>query len=295
MIFLKEATRLFNSKELSIFAGGDLEFLIKVASRYKDVLDDNFYARDVFYHCYREAEKNYKNEYFFKNIITKNILIGRYSLNTSTMLSEFRVGSSKADCVILNGISTCYEIKSEYDSLVRLPEQLESYLKLFDKVYVVTTESHCDKLESILPDSVGVLKLNSRNALSEVKKASLSGYPVDVDVLMSSLRKNEYLEVVRNLFEVVPETSNAMAYAACRELLFTADSGDIRKAFCETLKKTRRIDKEFVGNLPESLLAAGVEYGLSHASKLKLLQNLNISLSKDTICTTQFFGENDMN
>lgn len=68
MIFLKEATRLFNSKELSIFAGGDLEFLIKVASRYKDVLDDNFYARDVFYHCYREAEKITRMSTFLKTL-----------------------------------------------------------------------------------------------------------------------------------------------------------------------------------------------------------------------------------
>lgn len=118
MIFFKEVMCFFNSKELFIFVGGDLEFLIKVVFRYKDVLDDNFYVRDVFYYCYREVEKNYKNEYFFKNIIIKNILIGCYFLNMLIMLSEFRVGFSKVDCVILNGISICYEIKFEYDSLV---------------------------------------------------------------------------------------------------------------------------------------------------------------------------------
>lgn len=132
-------------------------------------------------------------------------------------------------------------------------------------------ESYCDKLEFILFDFVGVLKFNSCNVFLEVKKVSFFGYFVDVDVLMFFLRKNEYLEVVRNLFGVVFEILNVMVYVVCRELLFIVDFGDIRKVFCEMLKKIRRIDKEFVGNLFESLLVVGVEYGLLYVSKLKLL------------------------
>lgn len=295
MIFLKEAARLFNSKELSKFADGNLDLLIKVASRYQDSLGEPFHAKDVFEHCYRDFEQNYKNEYFFKNIIAKKILLGRHSLNTATMINEFRVGANKADCLILNGSSTCYEIKSEYDNLSRLPEQLNSYLKIFDKVYVVTTKKHYSKIEPSIPTAVGVLQLSSRNTLTEIKKASLSNHPIDIEILMSSLRKTEYMSIVETLFGEVPKTSNAKAYEACKELLLKASSNDIRKAFCETLKKTRKPNKDFINQLPGNLLAAGIEYSLSKASKSQLIQNLNITLSKEALCTTQYSGENAMN
>lgn len=294
MIFLKEAARLFNSKELSRFAEGNLELLAKVAYRYQESLDDFFCAKDVFDLCYRDFEKNYKNEYYFKNIIAKKILLGRHSLKTATMLNEFRVGSNKADCVILNGTSTCYEIKSEYDNLSRLQEQLRSYLKVFDKVYVVTTEKHYEKLELSMPASVGVLQLSSRNTLAELKKAELSEYPVDIEVLMSSLRKKEYMAIVDILFGETPKTSNAKTYDACKEMLREASSDDIRKALCDTLKRTRKADESFIKQLPENLLAAGIEYSFSNTSKSRLIHNLNIKLSKEALCTTQYSGGNSM-
>ncbi|WP_312975490.1 sce7726 family protein [Stutzerimonas nitrititolerans] len=294
MIFLKEAARLFNSKELSRFADGNLELLAKVASRYQESLGDFFCAKDVFELCYKDFGRNYKNEYYFKNIIAKKILIGRHSLKTATMLSEFRVGNNKADCVILNGTSTCYEIKSEYDNLSRLQEQLDSYLKVFDKVYVVTTEKHYEKLEPCMPASVGVLQLSSRNTLTELKSAGLSESPVDIEILMSSLRKSEYMSIVATLFGETPKTSNAKAYEACKEMLRDANSDDIRKALCNTLKKTRKADEDFIKQLPENLLAAGIEYSFSNTSKTRLIQNLNITFSKDALCTTQYYGENFM-
>lgn len=295
MIFLKEATRLFNSRELSRFADGNLDLLAKVACRYQDSLNDFFRAKDVFELCYRDFERNYKNEYFFKNTIAKKILLGRHSLNTATMLNEFRVGTNKADCVILNGTSTCYEIKSEYDNLNRLQEQLNTYLKVFDKVYVVTIDKHYAKLELSIPPSVGILQLSSRNTLTEIKKAGLSEHPIDIEILMSSLRKAEYMSIVNTLFGETPKTSNAKTYEACREMLRKASSDDIRKVFCNTLKETRKADENFINQLPENLLAAGIEYSFSNTSKSRLIQNLNITLSKEALCTTQYYGANAMN
>lgn len=294
MVLLREATRIFNSKELAVFAGGDFSFLLKVAGRYKEFLGDEFKARDVFECCFKDFEKNYKNEYYFKSLLAKKILLGRHSLNSATMLNEFRVGLNKADCVILNGASTCYEIKSEYDSLVRLPEQLESYLNLFDNVYVVATDKHISKIEALAPESVGILNLSKRNTLTEHKPATRSDRPIDVETLMASLRKKEYLMVVKYVTGEVPKTSNGVSYDACKEILFKADPAAVRRAFCETLKKTRRVDKSFVENLPANLLVAGIEYCFSASSKLGLIDNLNTVFSKDTICTTQFSGENVM-
>lgn len=294
MVLVKEAARLFNSKELAAVANGDFSFLLKVASRYSNSLGDTFLAREVFEHCYRDFEKNYKNEYFFKNIVASKVLLGRHSLRTATMLNEFRVGLNKADCVILNGASTCYEIKSEYDSLARLPEQLDSYLRLFDRVSVVTTENHLSKVQATVPDAVGIFKLSARGSLSEVKPADVSDREVDVEILMSSLRKKEYLMLVEHIFGEVPVIYNGSTYDACKDLLATVDSIILREAFCSVLKETRKIDSGFVGALPSNLLAAGIEYKFSAAGRTGLVNNLSAIFSKEAICTVQFFGENAM-
>lgn len=72
--------------------------------------------------------KNYRNEYIYKNVIVNKILLGKHSLKTSQMLTEFRVGKCKADVVVLNCTSTVYEIKSELDSFNRLGKQLGVYM-----------------------------------------------------------------------------------------------------------------------------------------------------------------------
>lgn len=288
MLSTKDAAKIFSSKGINAVAHGDFDFILKVASSYVDNLSDIFCIEDVFQECYRQLKKSYKFEYYIKNIIAEKILLGRYSLNTATLLNEFRVGESKADSVILNGISTCYEIKSEYDSLNRLEVQLASYLKIFDKVNVVTTEGHLQKVMKIAPGSVGVLRLGKNDVLTQIRPAELSTEPVDVDILMASLRRNEYLSLVRELCGETPVSANTGIYDECRSFLHSVDSAKLRLAFCRTLKNTRKVDKGYVENLPKSLLVAGIEYRVLSANKAQLLQNLKIHFSKETLCTTQY-------
>lgn len=294
MFLTRDAARLFSSKELASLSNGNFEFLLKVADFYSDNLADSFSVEDVLSCCYFDFRRNYKNEYYIKNLIAEKILIGRHSLNTATMLNEFRVGSNKADCVILNGSSVCYEIKSEFDSLARLPDQVSAYLKLFDQVYTVAPEVHISKIEGVVPDSVGILVLSKRGSLSEFRAAKQSAEVVDVDVLMSSLRKEEYLSLTSLLLGEVPRVPNGAIYGACREMLREVDSVSLRKGFCEVLKKKRKVDKDFVSRLPRSLLVAGIEYGFSAASKIGLIDALSVTFSKDALCTAQYCGENGM-
>ena len=98
-----------------------------ISNNYKNYLENilsrsNYLVKEVsLVHVldslYSEFKKNYKCEYVYKNTIVNKILLGRHSLNTSTLISELNVGKSKADIVIFNGTSTVYEIKTELDSL----------------------------------------------------------------------------------------------------------------------------------------------------------------------------------
>jgi len=73
--------------------------------------------------------EGYRHEYVYKAALTQKIFLGRHSLQTASMLSEFRVGQCKADLVILNGTSTVYEVKSERDSLDRLERQVAAWTR----------------------------------------------------------------------------------------------------------------------------------------------------------------------
>jgi hypothetical protein len=288
MLSTKDAAKIFSSKGINDVAHGDFDFVLKVANAFGDSLGEVFSVEDVFQECYRRLKSSYKFEYYIKNIIAEKILLGRYSMNTATLLNEFRVGESKADSVILNGISTCYEIKSEYDSLNRLEAQLSSYLKIFDKVNVVTTEAHLGKVEKIAPASVGILRLGKNDVLTPIRPALLSSEPMDVDILMASLRRNEYLSLVYELCGQIPVSTNTGIYDECRTLLRAVDSAKLRPAFCRIVKKSRKIDKGYVECLPKSLLVAGIEYRVPVANKAQLLQNLKIHFSKEALCTTPY-------
>ena len=165
--------------------------------------------------------RNYRNEYIYKNVIANNILLGKHSLNTSHMLAEFRVGKCKADTVVLNGTSTVYEIKSEFDSFSRLDRQIHEYLKIFDHIYVITSLSNIQKLEEILPIQIGILALTNRRTITTVRKSISNKENIKLDILFNSLRKKEYLKIIIEYFDTIPNVPNTLIFRKCKELFCT--------------------------------------------------------------------------
>ena len=73
------------------------------------------------------------------------------------MLNHFRVGECKAGLAILNGTATGYEVKSERDSLSRLERQVNAYVTVFAKVYVIAADDHIESVARVVPSCVDVL------------------------------------------------------------------------------------------------------------------------------------------
>lgn len=65
-------------------------------------------------------------------------------------------GLSRVDIAVANGNLFGYEIKSDADTLDRLPQQQEFYNKTFDKVFVVVGEKYQPIIEKVIPDWWGV-------------------------------------------------------------------------------------------------------------------------------------------
>lgn len=288
MLAYQEISKLFSSRRVIELCDGDYSFVLKVASHYLQQLNEAFTPADVYNVCYTDLSKNYRGEYFYKNTVAEKILIGRHSLNTATAITEFRVGKSKADCVIINGHSTCYEIKSEFDNLDRLDNQLKHYQKIFDKVYVVTSSHHLSHILSKENSNVGVIELTKRNTLKIVREAMIQSREIEISTLIRSLRVGEYTELVNSIYGSIPDVPNTEIFHECEKLLHNASPTEVRRAFCQVIKKTRKADAFFVSQLPKSLLMAGLSYKIPKTKQLSLIKKLNTTISKDTICITRY-------
>ena len=126
---------------------------------------------------YERIKKNYRNEYFYKNTLLNKLLLGRHSVNTTTVLTELPIAKSKADFVLLNGKAVVYEIKTELDNFERLEHQIHDYYKVFDHVAVVIGEngsslSAVNKILDKLEYPVGIHVLRENDKLGTVRKAT---------------------------------------------------------------------------------------------------------------------------
>lgn len=259
MIAEREIAKLFTSNCLNAVASEDLSALQKskleeISKKYNA---DNYY--DLYHRAYLDLSKNYRNEYIYKNLIAQKILLGKHSLDSSILLSEFRVGINKADLVLLNGCSTCYEIKTEYDNLVRLSDQLNSYLKIFDKVNVVCCQQMIESVLSLAPFEVGVIELTSKNTLKTIREPTYNNN-LDIELLMKSLRKNEYHAIAEELYNLKIDVPNTRLYEVCEKILKNHSDQIVKKAFIKTLKSTRKNNATGINSLPSFLTNAIISY-----------------------------------
>ncbi|MFD1992332.1 sce7726 family protein [Paenibacillus nicotianae] len=76
------------------------------------------------------------------------------------ILDELSVcqGDARIDVAVVNGEISGYEIKSESDTLVRLPLQTEYYNKVFDKVTILSAAKYLEDIKDIVPDWWGIIQ-----------------------------------------------------------------------------------------------------------------------------------------
>lgn len=186
---------------------------------------------------YNSLLRNYKNEYVYKNILTNKLLLKKYSLKNTIALNEFNIGKSIADFVLLNGEARIYEIKTELDNLEKLDKQIIDYCKFGDKVYIVTSSKHINKLLELYNNTtIGIIELTSRNALKTIKEATTNEATFNYDVLFKTLRKQEYIEIIEEYFNYIPKVSNTRIFKECLSLAKNIEIKVFQKLVVNKLK-----------------------------------------------------------
>jgi len=101
--------------------------------------------------------------------------------------SEVMYGSSRrvADMVFIsNGHSYAIEIKSEFDSTVRLEGQLEEYQTLFDYIIIFSAPNHIDRINTNIPDYVGLYSIN-KFGIQKLRREKLNRHVQKSEMLIS--------------------------------------------------------------------------------------------------------------
>lgn len=120
-----------------------------------------------------------------KEIITSFLL----SRDNKGMVGyEVMYGSSRcvADIVFISkGHSYAIEIKSEFDTIKRLENQLLEYQTLFDYILVFTATNHMETIKSILPEYVGLYCINKTGIINKVQREKINRNVLKSEMLIS--------------------------------------------------------------------------------------------------------------
>lgn len=223
-----------------------------------------------------------RDEYVYRSALTHNVLLGRHSLHTASMLSEFRAGASKADVAILNGTATVYEIKSDRDSLARLTSQIDNYRKVFAKVYVIAGQAHIQDVVDCTPIEVGILSLVRWDRIRTVREAVERPDLVCPITIFESLRVPEAKAILKNLHIPVPDVPNMLLRSAMRELFGNLSPESVHQEMVSVLKKTRNLASlsSLVDQLPVSLQPAALSIQIRHADHERLVSAVHTPLNE---------------
>ena len=203
-----------------IIRGQDTLFFYKKINKHFHSQKNNNTNLNIIKTVYKDLQKDYRCEYIYKNNLLLDI-INKHCLDETLTLNELKIGSSKADLVLLNGNIRIFEIKTELDGLSKLSKQISDYQKFADSVYIVTDEKYAQKLKiEYANTSIGIIVLNKNNELIEEKKASNNDENLDFETIFKVLRKQEYLDLVKSEFGFIPDVPNTKIFKVCYEMLY---------------------------------------------------------------------------
>jgi len=129
-------------------------------------------------------------------------LESQYSKDSSTkIVHEMGIlhGQSRVDVAVINGVLHGYEIKSESDTLVRLPTQMVDYNKVFDRMTIVVQRNYLNKVRDIVPNWWGitlVTRYRGELHLRVLRKGKLNPN-VDPFSLSHLLWRGEALDILK--------------------------------------------------------------------------------------------------
>jgi hypothetical protein len=249
---------------------------VSALAQMDNVLNDTTLG-EAFDMAFRHLSDNYRNEYYFKTQLISKIVFGRHSPRTAAAMLEVPMGRSCADLMILNGTSSIYEIKTDYDDFGRLASQIESYTTRADLVHVVVSESRGEAAERRLPSTVGVLVLRASGALATVRPSASHLDLMQSDHLFQLLRTAEAADIMCRVTGLdVAGLPTGRAWPLLREQFAQLATADAHREVVDQLRRrgTHAGDLLSQAGFPKSLRGAAYATQLSRRGTERLLERM---------------------
>lgn len=213
--------------------------------------------QEVYDELYLILREFYRNEYVFKNEVINRIYGQRHDVEIANTLCEFRTGNSRIDLAVFNGTSTGYEIKTEIDNLDRLVKQCDDYALLFERVFVITTESKIDAVTEYLENHIGIIILDEYGDMVTVREASSNFCRMSQRVMFECLRKDEHYNISKKYDANVSELGIVEGYFRSKEIFCSLCIEDAHEELMDALsnRKTNK-SRQILDSLPDSLASA---------------------------------------
>ncbi len=225
--------------------------------------------------------RQHRHEYVYKAAITRRVLLGIHNLATASMLTEFGAGRSRSDVVVLNGTASAYEIKSERDSLTRLSNQVDDYLKVFASVNIIAGQNHVKAILKCVPAEVGVLTLTNKFSISPEREAVDAPERTCPSAIFEVMNLREIEIALRAEGIETPSVPNTQMYSALKVQFEQLTSEVAHKRMVETLKRTRsQISlQSLLSNVPSSMHSATLSTKLRKRDHSRYIEAFGVPLS----------------
>jgi len=264
--------RMERNKLNKFFSRKTIEGLLK-STPSNELLEEVKYSNIL----YEQMSNNYRNEYYYKNMIFNKLVMGKYSLSTTFAMSEVPVNKSKADFIVINSKKDfVIEIKTELDTLDKLIYQIEDYYKISSLVYVLVSESNFYPVFRMLRETnVGILVLTKKNTIS-LKREAVNDYSkLSHESLFKLLRKNEYENIIKREFREIPKVMVVEKFQVCFQFFKTIEIKKSKNLVFEQLNRRRNeIDIEYINQVPQELRWMVYLSRLNREKYERLLNNL---------------------
>jgi hypothetical protein len=146
-------------------------------------------------------------------------------------------GASRVDVAVVNGILHGFEIKSDLDTLDRLPRQMEYYNRAFERMTIVVSRKFLKEVNHLIPNWWGIKTISTdQTRLIDVRKGRKVSKQ-DPNLIINLLWKKELEGLIDHIG--LPKSYKKMRKNQLLSLLKTEADFDVIRSYVYMVLKTR--------------------------------------------------------
>ncbi len=270
---LRDFSSLFSRSEVNRWFKDDFESIDLKLKRYNlsEKNKGNSYL-NVLRQTYKVLEKYYPNEYILKNEFLTQWLKEEIGNSHSLIFNEFRMGKVIADLAMFNGKSRVFEIKTILDKEYRLSNQLKEYKKLFNEIYLIIPSQLLSKYLDY-DTVVGIITYDSQTKKFDLIRNPTLNNRIDTEVLMEVLHTKEYINIVNDYYDFIPEMNSFNQFNICKKLIAEIPDKDLNKLFVKTMKM-RNVNNLFFNKINREFNQICLSLNLKKVERDNLIKKL---------------------